>query len=204
MNNRAVYHSTRRIWYHCRLASVRCKHPELQKYIYGVEHSVGRMIMHGKTSGSSIDLDIRLRCEKQPSIFARHFEGLEDEPQKRMHFLIEQAIAKSDMSCVATELPLKADSFEGFIDVLIDTENFVEVWDYKPGARYENALAQVAYYAELLSELTNLPINIFKIGWFDEVDSFQTVLDYETHVKFTELGVTRMDLWQLPKTEMEI
>lgn len=195
MKKRTIYHRTRGIWYHSQLMSERCKRPELQKYVYGIEHSAGHLVMHGRTSGSGIDLDLKLPCEKYPSPFAKYFEGLENEPQKRMHFLIEKAIGAKDMSCIATELPLQTSRFEGFVDIVRESEDVIEILDYKPGARYENAIVQVAYYAELLSNLTGLPVNIFKVGWFDEYDAFQTTLDYGTHVKFVELGVNRMELW---------
>ncbi|MEK6835830.1 MAG: PD-(D/E)XK nuclease family protein, partial [Nanoarchaeota archaeon] len=57
----------------------------------------------------------------------------------------------------------------GHIDVLRIEDNKIWIWDYKPGAYYERyAQTQVYFYALMLSKRTNINLENFRCGYFDE------------------------------------
>ena len=62
----------------------------------------------------------------------------------------------------------------GHIDVLRAAKNGrIEIWDYKPRARYEKkAHMQVYLYALMLSQRSGIPLNNFLCGYFDSTDAY--------------------------------
>ena len=67
-----------------------------------------------------------------------------------------------------TEKPLT-----GHIDVLRVEDGKIWVLDYKPNAIKEKyAATQVFFYALMLSKRTNIPLENFRCGYFDDKDAF--------------------------------
>lgn len=57
----------------------------------------------------------------------------------------------------------------GHIDILRVDDNKIWVWDYKPQAYYERyAATQVYFYALMLSKRTNINLENFRCGYFDD------------------------------------
>ncbi len=103
------------------------------------------------------------------------------------HSTVEMHMLERDTKSLAVEVPLWLDMHEhelmthcdepgplsGHIDVLRVDDGKVWVWDYKPNAAKEkHAALQVYAYAVMLSQRTNLPLDSFRCGWFDEKDAF--------------------------------
>lgn len=100
------------------------------------------------------------------------------------HTKIEVFFLEKDDKTIATEIPLwlkpnELSNFKelfnstipltGHIDILRLEDNKVWVWDYKPEAsKQKYAPTQVFFYALMLSKRTNIPLEHFRCGFFDE------------------------------------
>ena len=71
-------------------------------------------------------------------------------------------------------LDFDAEVITGHIDFLQIRNGFLQILDYKPGARKEkHAHVQLTIYALALSRRLNMPFMNFRCAWFDEHDSFE-------------------------------
>jgi len=104
------------------------------------------------------------------------------------HSKVQVFMIERDNKTLAIEIPiwLKPDELNGFfdifktekpltghIDLLRIEDNKIWVWDYKPNAIKEKyAATQVFFYALMLSKRTNIPLENFRCGYFDDKDAF--------------------------------
>ena len=87
---------------------------------------------------------------------------------------------KDDIDHFQTELgfevPLELKSKEvitGHIDIIQIRNGKIHILDYKPRAKKEKPVDQLAIYALALSRLTGLKLYHFKCAWFDDSDYFE-------------------------------
>ncbi len=104
------------------------------------------------------------------------------------HTTIQLFMLNHDNATIATEVPLWLEENEmqeykhifnssfpvtGHIDVLRIEDNKIWIWDYKPKAYKEKyAPFQVYFYARMLSKRTNIPLENFRCGYFDENEAY--------------------------------
>lgn len=105
---------------------------------------------------------------------------------KSAHPKVQAFLLERDKHTIATEVPIWIKPEElpnnqlqieepltGHIDLLRIENNNIWVWDYKPNAFKEKyASTQVYFYSLMLSKRTNLPLNKFKCGYFDDKYAF--------------------------------
>ena len=103
---------------------------------------------------------------------------------KEPHLKVQVFLLENDDKTIAMEIPIwiNADELKestnlfktktpltGHIDVLRIEDNKIWIWDYKPRAYYERyAATQVYFYALMLSKRTNIHLENFRCGYFDE------------------------------------
>jgi hypothetical protein len=104
------------------------------------------------------------------------------------HSKVQNFMLERDNKTIAIEVPiwLKVSELDGFktlfkaeepltghIDVLRVEDNKIWVWDYKPNSIKEKyAATQVFYYALMLSKRSNINLNHFRCGYFDQDYAF--------------------------------
>ena len=107
---------------------------------------------------------------------------------KTGHSKVQVFMIENDDKTVAVEVPIWIEKNElnnfngifnsnepltGHIDILRVENNKIWVWDYKPKAFDERyAATQIFFYALMLSKRTNIPLNNFRCGYFDETYAF--------------------------------
>jgi len=110
-------------------------------------------------------------------------ERYESNHSKVQLFMLEQ-----DTNTIAIEVPLwlipeELKNYEeffqtrnpltGHIDALRIEGDKIWIWDYKPNAKQEKfAATQVFFYAYMLSKRTNLPLEHFRCGYFDSLNTY--------------------------------
>lgn len=115
-------------------------------------------------------------------------EGLEWNMQGTGHGNVQLWMLQHDRKTIGVEVPVWLDeeelakvgiefkekgSLSGHIDVLRIENETIWIWDYKPKAKKEKwADTQVFMYALMLSKRTNIPLQNFMCGYFDENTSF--------------------------------
>lgn len=104
------------------------------------------------------------------------------------HSKVQLFMLEHDSNTIAMEVPLWMEYHEhedflqlfrtiqpltGHIDVLRVEDGKIWIWDYKPNARKEKyAATQVYMYALMLSKRTNIPLSLFRGGYFDSNDAY--------------------------------
>lgn len=104
------------------------------------------------------------------------------------HSRVQMYMLEQDANTLAIEIPLwlhhhELDAYEdifnsknpltGHIDALRIENNKIWIWDYKPNARKEKfASTQVYFYAYMLSKRTGIPMEHFRCGYFDDINTY--------------------------------
>ena len=107
---------------------------------------------------------------------------------KTSHSKVQVFMLENDDKTVASEIPIwiKKDELEnynflfdsnepltGHIDILRIEDEKIWIWDYKPNAFDEKyASTQIFFYAIMLSKRTNIPLENFRCGYFDDSYAF--------------------------------
>lgn len=115
-------------------------------------------------------------------------QALNQEIKQLPHNKIQNYFLQYDKKTIAVEIPiwLKKEEFKNFkeifkseypltghIDLIRNEEGKIWVWDYKPNAEKEKyASTQVCLYTLMLSKRTNIPLEKFKCGYFNENIAF--------------------------------
>lgn len=110
--------------------------------------------------------------------------GLQNPRKLSAHSKVQLFMLERDDKTLAVEVPLwlnpdELDSYNelfgtqepltGHIDALRIEGGLIWIWDYKPGANKEKfAATQVYFYAYMLSKRTNIPLDMFRCGYFDD------------------------------------
>ena len=109
--------------------------------------------------------------------------ALNNDLEVNPHTKVELFLLQNDPRTLAVEVPiwLKHNELENFnelfksktpltghIDILRVEDNNVWIWDYKPNAPQEKfAATQTFFYALMLSQRSNIPLENFRCGYFD-------------------------------------
>lgn len=115
-------------------------------------------------------------------------EGLEWGMQGTAHGNVQLHMIKTDPKTIGVEVPLWLDEDEfdefglkfsepgpisGHIDVIRIEDDKIWIWDFKPKAAKEKyADMQVLMYALILSHRTQIPLEEFRCGYFDQFTSY--------------------------------
>lgn len=107
---------------------------------------------------------------------------------KTSHSKVQVFMLENDDKTVALEVPIwiKKDELDnynflfdsnepltGHIDILRIEDGKIWIWDYKPNAFDEKyASTQIFFYAIMLSKRTNIPLENFRCGYFDDSYAF--------------------------------
>lgn len=115
-------------------------------------------------------------------------QGLSNPRKLSAHSKVQLFMLERDDKTLAVEVPLWLHSEElysydkifeteepltGHIDALRIEDGKIWIWDFKPGADKEKyAATQVFFYAYMLSKRTQIPLENFRCGYFDERSAF--------------------------------
>lgn len=110
--------------------------------------------------------------------------GLNLDEYKTAHSKVQIFMLQNDNKTLAVEVPLWLlpnelefakqhlnynQPLTGHIDALRIEDSKIWIWDFKPNAHKEKyASTQVYFYALMLSKRTNIPLDNFMCGYFDE------------------------------------
>ena len=114
--------------------------------------------------------------------------GLQNPAKLSAHTKVQVYMLEKDDKTLAVEVPLwlhpkELDSYEklfhtqkpltGHIDALRIEDGKIWIWDYKPYAEKEKyASTQVYFYAYMLSKRTQIPLDTFMCGYFDDTQAY--------------------------------
>ncbi len=114
--------------------------------------------------------------------------GLESDYYGNAHLNVQMFMLAYDKNTIAIEVPiwLKYEELEnykelfnselaltGHIDALSIEDGKIWIWDYKPNAHREKyAATQTYFYALMLSKRTNIPLENFMCGYFDDKNTY--------------------------------
>jgi hypothetical protein len=131
-----------------------------------------------------LDLDIKHVKGHEVCDLVKHGLKQNEERYNSNHMKVQSFMLENDNKTIAVEVPIwlsnnEIDSFlelfktiqplTGHIDILRLENNKIWIWDYKPKAQNEDfASTQVYFYALMLSKRTNIPLEEFRCGYFDE------------------------------------
>ncbi len=182
-------------WYHYRIHQSKCKllesngYKQLKGYLDRLfEDCPSHPFFLGpRSSALKFDikgLDLRVVQGHEVSGLARFGLEVNKERFNTNHSKVQLFMLENDDKTVAVEVPiwLHSDEIEnystifgteepltGHIDVLRIEKDKIWVWDYKPNAHRERyASTQVYFYALMLAKRTNLGLNKFRCGYFDQ------------------------------------
>ena len=104
------------------------------------------------------------------------------------HSKVQVFMLENDANTIAMEIPLwlhhdELQHYEkifacktpltGHIDLLRIEDGKIWIWDYKPNANFEKyATTQVYFYAYMLSKRTGIPLDQFRCGYFDAINTY--------------------------------
>lgn len=182
-------------WYYCyRIntlnSSFLCKDfPLLTDYLEQVFKDCPNDYFKQGPRGSKLNFNLNLSIHniKNHEICALAKDALKIDTEKTAHTKVQTYLLEKDNKTIATEIPVWASPEEleefkelnlkevltGHIDFIRIEDDKIWVWDYKPNAINEKyAPTQVYSYALMLSKRTNIPINCFRCGYFDDKNAF--------------------------------
>lgn len=141
-----------------------------------------------RSSALRLDIDAKLENEVNHKVCLLAKEGLILNEYKTAHSNVQLFMLNFDKNTLGVEVPiwLMPEELEGFqsffkenfpltghIDVLQINNEKIWVWDYKPKAHLEKyATTQTYFYALMLSKRTNIPLEHFMCGYFDEKQAY--------------------------------
>ena len=115
-------------------------------------------------------------------------QALNTDIKQTPHNKVQNYFLQNDKKTIAVEAPiwLKKEELKNFkemfnseypltghIDLIRNEDNHIWIWDYKPNAEKEKyASTQVCLYTIMLSKRTNIPLEKFKCGYFNEKIAF--------------------------------
>ncbi len=104
---------------------------------------------------------------------------------RQRHQVVEDFLLNCDRNTLAVEVPVWFHSpalgtIAGHVDILLINRKLVYILDYKPNATKENpskVITQLMLYAKALHELTQVPWDAMRCGYFDEEDYYSFAPD---------------------------
>ncbi|MBI2671640.1 PD-(D/E)XK nuclease family protein [Candidatus Woesearchaeota archaeon] len=122
------------------------------------------------------------------SILAKYGLEINKERYSANHPKVQNFMLENDKNTIAIEVPIwlkenelslydeifnSKEPLTGHIDLLRIEGDKIWIWDYKPNALKERyASTQVYFYALMMSKRTNINLENFRCGYFDDKDSF--------------------------------
>lgn len=178
-------------FYHYRIHEKKTKEAcknfsSLSNYLYYLFDNCPNDYFNSGPRSSSLKIDIKtdISNEKNHEVSLLAKEGIFLNEYKTAHSNVQMFMLNFDKNTLGVEVPiwLMPDEFESFeayfkenfpltghIDVLQVKDNKIWIWDYKPKAHLEKyAKTQTYFYALMLSKRTNIPLENFMCGYFDE------------------------------------
>ena len=143
-----------------------------------------------RASNFEVDVSVKIEKTEKHDLVQLAQNGLKVRKLKSAHEDIEKYLLECDPKTIACEIPIwfepsevnqyifiesnLAETLTGHIDALrIEPDGKIGIWDYKPAAAEERmAHVQVFLYALMLSKRTNIPLEQFCCGYFDENIAF--------------------------------
>lgn len=126
------------------------------------------------------------RIDHEVALLARL--GLDSNYYQDAHSNVQMFMLSYDEQTIAIEVPIwlmpqELEQFQeifketkpltGHIDILRIENNKIWVWDYKPNAHREKyATTQTYFYALMLSKRSNIPLENFMCGYFDDKNTY--------------------------------
>jgi hypothetical protein len=164
-----------------------CKNfSSLSAYLYHIFDDCPNDYFNSGPRSSSLRIDINaiLTKEKNHEVSILAKEGLSLNEYKTAHSNVQMFMLNFDKNTLGIEVPIwlmpeEIPFFEayfkenfpltGHIDVLQIKDDKIWIWDYKPKAHLEKyAKTQTYFYALMLSKRTDIPLENFMCGYFDE------------------------------------
>lgn len=172
-----------------KLDSLCSEFPELSDYLLTVRKDCPvNYFLEGPRSSSlriQVPADV-MKVSHEVAYLARM--GLDSDYYDNAHMNVQMFMLSFDNKTLAIEIPLwlTKDEFEGFesmfnselalsghIDLIRIENGKIWIWDYKPRACKEKyATTQTYFYALMLSKRTNIPLEKFMCGYFDDLDVY--------------------------------
>jgi len=165
----------------------------LKTYLENIHEKCPNHYFNEGPRGSSLkfklkELDIIYVKNHEISELAQLGLSVNEEKYSTNHSKVQVFMIERDNKTLAIEVPIWLEQNElngffdifktekpltGHIDVLRVEDGKIWVLDYKPNAIKEKyAATQVFFYALMLSKRTNIPLENFRCGYFDDKDAF--------------------------------
>ena len=164
----------------------------LKEYLHSVLKSCPDAYFRSGPRSSALKFQIHqiIPIHKQNSISKLAEEGLKVNKERffENHPKVQNFMLEYDKHTIAIEVPIwmkenelslyneifnSKEPLTGHIDILRVENDKIWVWDYKPNALKERyASTQVYFYALMLSKRTNISLENFRCGYFDDKDTF--------------------------------
>ncbi|MGV8086662.1 MAG: PD-(D/E)XK nuclease family protein [Candidatus Woesearchaeota archaeon] len=183
-------------WYHYRIHSLKtqdlCSNglSSVLHYLYDVKDNCPDEYFNTGPRSSQL----RMKFDINPVEVSNHEvcalaqSGLQEDRYTTAHSNVQMFMLQNDTKTISIEVPIwikneelcdynhffnTTDVLTGHIDALRIEDGLVWVWDYKPKAHKEKyACTQTNFYALMLSQRTNIPIDNFRCGYFDDKLAF--------------------------------
>jgi len=185
-------------WYFYRVhepktQSLTKNYPELKNYLYDVFENCPHPYFQIEPRSSKLKFNLQnisLKHIDKHELTELTKQGLNANAQRYQsnHSKVQLYMLENDSNTIAIEVPLWLNSEElpeyekifntnnpltGHIDALRIEDNKIWIWDYKPNARLEKfASTQTFFYAYMLSKRTSIPLNNFRCGYFDAINTY--------------------------------
>lgn len=185
-------------WYFYRVHEPKTKiltenYPQLKKYLYEVFDSCPHAYFQEEPRSSKLRFslnNLNLKHIDKHELTELTKQGLIQNAQRYQsaHAKVQLFMLEQDTNTIAIEVPLWLHAKEfpnyekifqtknpltGHIDALRIEGDKIWIWDYKPNAQQEKfASTQVFFYALMLSKRTNIPLDNFRCGYFDERNTY--------------------------------
>ncbi|MGV8161840.1 MAG: PD-(D/E)XK nuclease family protein [Candidatus Nanoarchaeia archaeon] len=172
-----------------KLDSLCTEFPELTNYLLAVRSNCPTHYFLEGPRSSSLKIHIPAEVKKvthEVAYLARM--GLDSDYYDNAHMNVQMFMLSFDNKTLAIEIPLwltkdEFNDFEklfcsnlalsGHIDLIRIEQGKIWIWDYKPKACKEKyATTQTYFYAIMLSKRTNIPLEKFMCGYFDDLDVY--------------------------------
>lgn len=145
--------------------------------------------------------------------------GLESNYYQDAHSNVQMFMLSYDQKTIAIETPIwllpneleqyreifkEEQPLTGHIDIIRIENNKIWVWDFKPNAHREKyATTQTYFYALMLSKRTNIPLQKFMCGYFDDKNTYTfdpSKINIQEFIKNPELTPQKTNLYAHIKT----
>jgi hypothetical protein len=134
------------------------------------------------------NLDLKNAASHELCLLTHHGLEVNKKRYSTAHSKVQVFMLEHDTTSIACETPIwllpeELETYEelfnsnepltGHIDLLRIEDNKIWILDYKPNAQKEKyASTQTYFYALMLSKRTNIPLEYFRCGYFDNLNCY--------------------------------